>query len=66
MKQLLVLSAAVFFLGSCEKCSECHYELNEKQVEIGEYCKEDLENIENTGYYDAVTDSTYEVHCHEH
>jgi hypothetical protein len=65
----LILSAVVF-LGliatSCKKCSECHYDGADAQVEIGEYCDDELENIENNGFYDSVLDTTYEVHCHDH
>lgn len=66
MKQLLVLSALAFFFGSCEKCSECHYDKAGAEIEIGEFCDDDLEAIENSGFFEAATDSTYEVHCHDH
>lgn len=52
---------------SCKKCSECHYDATvATQVELGEYCDEDLENLEANGYHDHAADTTYEVHCHEH
>jgi hypothetical protein len=50
---------------SCmKKCHECHYDLNGAEVEIGEYCGDELEAIEASGY--AVNDTTFEVHCHGH
>jgi hypothetical protein len=50
---------------SCKKkCHECHYDLNGAEVEIGEYCGDELEALEAAGF--AVGDTTYEVHCHEH
>ncbi|MFM7235091.1 MAG: hypothetical protein ACKOZM_10945 [Flavobacteriales bacterium] len=61
---------SVFAMGmviaSCkEKCHECHYDLNGAEIEIGEYCGDELEAIEASGYVAADT-ITYEVHCHEH
>jgi hypothetical protein len=62
---LLVLVVLCFLAVSCKKkCHECHYDLNNAEVEIGEYCGDDLEALETTGF--AVGDTTYEVHCHEH
>jgi hypothetical protein len=69
MKKSTVLSAMLlFFWGftACEKnkCAECHYELGATQVDIGEYCGDDLKNIEASGY--ALDSMVYEVHCGEH
>jgi len=47
-----------------ESCHECHYDLNGAEVEIGEFCGDELEAIEAEGY--RVDTVTYEVHCHEH
>jgi hypothetical protein len=50
---------------SCKKkCHECHYDLNNSTVNIGEYCGDELAAIEASGY--AANDTTYEVHCEEH
>jgi hypothetical protein len=51
---------------SCQRdhCHACHYDLNGAEVEIGEYCGDELEAIEADGY--RVDTITYEVHCHEH
>lgn len=51
---------------SCSKeCHECHYEdANNNEVELGEKCDEELENLERDGY--TVGGETFEVHCHEH
>lgn len=72
MKQVFLLVSVVVFLTltSCHKCSECHYESEnssgqEVEIELGEFCDEDLENLELNGY--QLNDSTIvEVHCHEH
>ena len=55
-----------FGLTSCKKCSECHYEKNGAEVEIGEYCDDEIESLEAAGYYVAADDTTYEAHCGEH
>jgi len=62
---LFALSTALLAV-SCkrESCHECHYDLNGAEVEIGEYCGDELEAIEADGY--RVDTITYEVHCHEH
>ncbi len=50
---------------SCKKkCHECHYDLNGATVDIGEYCGDELEAIEASGY--EANGTTYEVHCEEH
>lgn len=66
MKQLTLFSAVIGLLAitSCKKCSECHYDGTDGEVELGEYCGDDLENLESSGY--VVGDTTYDVHCHEH
>lgn len=66
MKKVVILSlAAIGFISvSCKKCHECHYENGTTEVEIGEYCDDDLTNIEASGF--AVGDSIYEVHCEDH
>jgi hypothetical protein len=61
---LAVVAFAAFSLTSCKKCEECHYDGPNGEVELGEFCDEELEDMEANGY---VADSvTYEVHCHEH
>ncbi len=62
-----VVAFAAFTLVGCKKnkCAECHYDAsNGSEVEIGQYCGDDLEDIEASGYSDGTT--TYEVHCGEH
>ncbi|MDP4684476.1 MAG: hypothetical protein NWS40_07285 [Crocinitomicaceae bacterium] len=53
-------------LSSCKKnqCTDCHYEKNGLEVELGEKCGDDIEALEASGYNDGGT--VYEVHCHEH
>lgn len=67
-KMILVAAIALIAFGtaSCKKCSECHYDKAGAEVELGEYCDDDLENIEKDGFHDHDADTTYEVHCHEH
>lgn len=57
---------AGFGMTSCKKCSECHYEKGSTEVEIGEYCGDDIEDLEAAGYYVVAEDTTYEAHCGEH
>jgi hypothetical protein len=54
----------LFFSCKRDHCHACHYDLNGAEVEIGEYCGDDLETIESEGY--RLDTITYEVHCHEH
>ena len=65
------LSLALIALNSCKKdeCHECHYEIVtngvESEVELGEKCGSELEDLESNGFK-ASDGTTYEVHCHEH
>jgi hypothetical protein len=67
-KGKMILIAAIgliaFATTSCKKCHECHYDKAGAEIELGEYCGDDLEDIEANGYTD--TSGTYTVHCHEH
>jgi hypothetical protein len=66
IKSIIVLGI-LFTILSCNKsqCHECHYEdVSGQEVELGEKCDSDLENLESNGI--TVADSLYEVHCHEH
>lgn len=63
-KQLLVGLGILFISVSCEKCHECHYEGETGEVELGEYCGDDLKNLEENGF--TVGDTTYTAHCEEH
>ena len=65
-KSILVLGLIALGFASCkEQCGECHYDdASGQEVEIGEYCGEDLETIEQTGY--NVDGTNYVVHCGEH
>jgi hypothetical protein len=65
IKLLFLTCIAMVSLSSCkDQCHDCHYDVNGTEVEIGEYCGDELEAIEAGGF--AVGDTTYEVHCHEH
>ncbi len=67
MKKVGILFAAVALFGfnSCKKCHECHYDLNGAEVELGEYCGDELEAVEASGYVDNATGTVYTVHCGE-
>ena len=65
MKKLVFVSAiGMFILPSCKKCSECHYDGPSGEVEMGEFCDDELEDLESAGTT-SVGDSTYVVHCGE-
>lgn len=64
MKKVAIFlgAVAVISLSACQKCAECHaaadiagteYELEE----LGEYCDDNLESIEASGY--DVSDTLY-------
>lgn len=58
---------AVFSFSSCKKeeCHECHYDgPNGEEIELGEKCGDELEDLEASGY--ALNGTVYEVHCHGH
>ena len=67
-KRALTIAAAAFVvlaMASCKKCKDCHYDLAGTEVEIGEFCDDDLAEVEANGY--ALNDSvTVTVHCEEH
>ena len=68
MKKIGFAATAVLFLAvtSCKKdeCHECHYDMNGSEVELGEKCGNELEELEASGY--ASNGTTYDVHCDEH
>ena len=63
---VVLIAFTSFTMVSCKKdeCHECHYDGPNGEVELGEKCGDDLEDIEANGY--AVDGVVYEVHCHEH
>jgi hypothetical protein len=71
MKKVVLKSSVVVAISlalySCKRdeCHDCHYDKNGAEVEMGEYCGKDLENLEAQGAYTDST-GTYEVHCHGH
>jgi len=62
----IMATVSVIAISSCSKnkCHDCHYDKNVAEVELGEKCGDDLEQLESNGYTD--TTGTYTVHCHEH
>ncbi|MBK7127819.1 MAG: hypothetical protein IPM74_14720 [Crocinitomicaceae bacterium] len=61
---IIALVSVIVLFSACNKCHECHYDKAGAEVELGEYCNENLEEVEANGYTDST--GTYEVHCHEH
>jgi hypothetical protein len=63
---IVSLSILALSVASCKKnkCTECHYDKNGTEVELGEKCGDDIETLEASGYND--NDTIYEVHCHGH
>ena len=65
----IVSGSALLFavtLTSCKKeeCHECHYDTATGEVELGEKCGDELEELESNGF--TANGTTYDVHCHEH
>ena len=68
MKTTIILGASLLLMAaSCKKneCHECHYDSAGSEVELGQYCGDDLKNIEANGYTDTAG-VNHTVHCHEH
>ncbi len=69
MKKLAIIFAAVSVFGftACNKstCHECHYDLNGAEVELGEYCDDDLTQIEQMDIQ-INWNYTYSSLCEEH
>ncbi|MFT4600123.1 MAG: hypothetical protein ACI857_000293 [Arenicella sp.] len=61
---ILAIIAIGFAVQSCNKCQDCHYDMNGEEVEIGELCDEELENAEANGY--SLQDTVVTIHCEEH
>lgn len=61
---LIVTSVALVSCGK-NKCEECDYYKGNEDIELGEYCGDDLKDIEKNGYTDS-TGTTYDVHCGGH
>ena len=67
VKIFVVASISMLAFASCKKdeCHECHYEdASGNEVELGEKCGSELEDLEASGY--NVGGVNYVVHCHEH
>lgn len=62
----IITLLSVVTMVACKKhqCAECHYDGVNGEVELGEKCGNDLENLEANGY--NVDGTNYVVHCHEH
>jgi hypothetical protein len=61
---LIVFSVAcIFAASSCKKneCADCHYDKAGAEIELGEKCGDEMEQLEANGYTD--TTGTYVVHC---
>ncbi len=66
MKQIMLIAVVAVggTISSCKKCHECHYDKAGAEIEIGEFCDDELTAIEENGY--TIGDSTYVVHCEAH
>lgn len=69
MKKSIFITAVLMSITliSCKKdeCHECHYEdAQGAEVELGEKCGDEVEDLEANGI--NVGSTNYEVHCHEH
>ena len=68
MKTKLFFAATLLIASfACKKdeCYDCHYDgPGGAEVEIGEYCGDAAEELEETGF--AVDTNVYIVHCGEH
>ncbi|MBM3164427.1 MAG: hypothetical protein FJZ80_03095 [Bacteroidetes bacterium] len=55
--------ALAFAFVSCKKnkCADCHYDKDGAEIEIGEKCGDEIEELEANGYTDST--GTYVVHC---
>ena len=68
MKTKLFFAATLLIASvACNKdeCYECHYDGPNGEVELGEYCGQEAEDMENMGYIDT-DGQQYVVHCGEH
>jgi hypothetical protein len=71
MKTKMIIKSAFILavftgVASCNKnqCHACHYDKDGAEIELGEKCGDELEQLEANGYTD--TTGTYTVHCHGH
>lgn len=65
IKNVLLIGAVALFVSSCKKdeCAECHYDGPNGEVELGQKCNEEIEDLEKSGY--TTGGQTYTVHCGE-
>lgn len=61
-----IIAATAITIYSCKKetCTECHYDKGTEEIELGEKCGDELEQVEASGI--TVDSVHYEVHCHGH
>lgn len=67
VKMFTIAAVVTLTLVSCKKdeCHECHYDdATGGEVELGEKCGDEVEDLEANGI--NVDGTNYEVHCHEH
>lgn len=67
-KSILSFAAIAIIFSSCakNKCAECHYDAPTGEVEMGVYCGDSLQAIEELGTYTDTSGAIFVVHCGEH
>lgn len=61
---VMLLASVAFISCKKNKCAECHYDKDGQEVELGNYCGDDIEDIEASGHNEDGVN--YTVHCGEH
>lgn len=65
VKLVFGVSLIALSFSSCKKdeCAECHYDGPNGEVELGQKCNDEIEDLEKNGY--KKDGQTYTVHCGE-
>ncbi|MFM6947120.1 MAG: hypothetical protein ACKOWW_08265 [Flavobacteriales bacterium] len=69
MKKIISIFVLILLvLTACNKnkCAECHYDAPAGEVEMGVYCGDSLQNLEELGTYTDSLGNSFVVHCGEH
>jgi hypothetical protein len=65
IKTSVVTGLLILGVTSCKKdeCAECHYDGPNGEIELGQKCNDEIEDLEKNGY--AKYGQTYTFHCGE-